>query len=391
MTLDFQQVRQQVIEIEKQAPARAQHRKNLLDEAHAILTEHNEKLDELKEKVARVALQNPSLRCAKPAEEVLGFRRACPTPPEKACLLAVDGSQITPSRHDSVEFGLINLGAITLPYGGLGEIQENVNSQLIFDDALYTEYGRLGEQSISLLRDLHERTFLANLAETLPHPVFTFTDGPLELWFGAESRPEVDTPSEKKSRDVYIASLEILWKAGACTAGYIDNPTSVLVLQMLEIAQTPEVDIKRDWRGGKYRMLRDVHLFAQLLEPGERSAVFALRSRPTEKYPEKIALHFFYLNVGRQEKPWLARVEIPRWVAEDEIMLDHLHALLIHECTKLGTRSYPYILHRSHEIAVVKMEEKKQLEQMLSQALGIFGDGTYKQGLKGSGGRTSLG
>jgi hypothetical protein len=94
--------------------------------------------------------------------------------------------------------------------------------------------------------------------------------------------------------------------------------------------------------------------------------------------------------VGRPEKPWLARVEIPHWVAADDTMLDHLHALLLYECSKLGNRPYPYILHRSHEIAVVKMEEKKQLEQMLAQSVGIFDGGTYKQGHKDSGGRTSL-
>jgi hypothetical protein len=31
----------------------------------------------------------------------------------------------------------------------------------------------------------------------------------------------------------------------------------------------------------------------------------------------------------------------------------------------MGARPYPYILHRAHEIAVVKLEEKKQVEQML--------------------------
>lgn len=391
MSLDFQQVREQVIEIGKHASERAQAQKNLLEQAHALLLEYNQKLDELKEKADRVVQQNPNLRCAKPAHETLAFRRACPAPPEKACLLAVDGSQIVPSRHDSVEFGLINLGAITLPYGGLGEIEEKVNSQLLFDDALFSEYGRMGEPSLSAQRDLQERTLLANLAEDLPRPLFTFTDGPLELWFGSETTPENDAPSVRKLRDVYIASLEKLWEMRTCTAGYIDNPTSVLVLQMLEIAETDETKIKRDWRGGKYRMLRDVHLFARLLRPGERSAVFALRSRPTERYPEQVALHFFYLNVGRAERPWLARVEIPRWVAEDEAMLDHLHALLMHECSKLGTRPYPYILHRSHEIAVVKMDEKKQLEQMLAQALGVFGDGTHKQGLKEAGGRLGIG
>jgi hypothetical protein len=58
-------------------------------------------------------------------------------------------------------------------------------------------------------------------------------------------------------------------------------------------------------------------------------------------------------------------VEIPAWVAEDESKLDMLQAALIGQCRALGARPYPYILHRAHEIAVVKNEEKQQVEQML--------------------------
>ena len=35
----------------------------------------------------------------------------------------------------------------------------------------------------------------------------------------------------------------------------------------------------------------------------------------------------------------------------------------------MGARPYPYILHRAHEIAVVKFDEKKQVEQMLDLEL----------------------
>ena len=46
-----------------------------------------------------------------------------------------------------------------------------------------------------------------------------------------------------------------------------------------------------------------------------------------------------------------------------------LHAALISQCRILGARAYPYILHRAHEIAVVKYQEKQQVEQMLMQEL----------------------
>ncbi len=397
MPINYQAVRQKILEIGASAPERWAYRQSLLKDALAVLSKSQMDIDELKAKVERVAAQNPSLRCAKPAHEHLTFSAPPPALPEKACLLAIDGSQVSPSRHDQVEFGLINLGFITLPFGGLGEIQEGIESLLLFDEELLTERGRINEQSISLRRDLGERRHLAELAKTLPQPLFTFTDGPLELWFGPESQAEDSNPDAvqesspiKRTRDQYIAALGQLHESGACTAGYIDKPGSDLVLRLLEIVETDASTITRNWRGGKFRPLRDIDLFRDLLQPGERSAVFALHSHPTKAYAGPVALHFFYLNVGRSENPWLARIEIPRWVVDDGQMLDHLHALLLHECAKLGTRAYPYILHRSHEIAVVKMEEKKQLEQMLSQTLGSFGPGTNKQGLKDSGSRTSL-
>ena len=394
MPINFQQVRQKINEIGANGPERVEQRKSLLDQALHTLGKFQLDVEALREKIDRVTNQNPNLRCAKPTHEPLTFTNPCPPAPQKACLLAIDGSQVVPSRHDQVEFGLINLGVITLPFGGLGEIQEQIESQLLLEEDLFTDHGRISEQHISLRRDLRERIRLAELAETLPHPLFTFTDGPLELWFGPEaqdSQPESEATPVKKTRDQYIAALQNLYASGACTAGYIDKPGSDLVLRLLELAELKDSEIKRDWRGGKYRSLRDIDLFQKLLQPGERSAVFALHSRPTKAYSGPVALHFFYLNVGRPEKPWLARVEIPRWVSDNADMLDHLHALLLYECNKLGTRPYPYILHRSHEIAVVKMEEKQQLEQMLAQTLGIVGGGTYKQGLKDAGGRTSLG
>jgi hypothetical protein len=35
----------------------------------------------------------------------------------------------------------------------------------------------------------------------------------------------------------------------------------------------------------------------------------------------------------------------------------------------MGTRPYPYILHRAHELAVVTFEETSQLENMLAGEL----------------------
>ena len=63
------------------------------------------------------------------------------------------------------------------------------------------------------------------------------------------------------------------------------------------------------------------------------------------------------------------RVEIPKWVADDKEKLDLLHGVLVEQCRMMGSKPYPYLLHRAHETAVVKNEEKQQIENMLAMEL----------------------
>jgi len=93
--------------------------------------------------------------------------------------------------------------------------------------------------------------------------------------------------------------------------------------------------------------------------------VFRLQSRTAREYSGGLALHFFYLNVGREANPQLVRVEIPAWVAGKQDKLDDLQAVLVEQSRILGDRAYPYLLHPAHETALVTMAEKEQVTEML--------------------------
>ena len=84
-------------------------------------------------------------------------------------------------------------------------------------------------------------------------------------------------------------------------------------------------------------------------------------------------------------------MEIPKWVADDKTKLDLLHGVLVEQCRVMGSRPYPYLLHRAHETAVVKPEEKQQIEQMLIMEMRKYDeevdDGSYKQSAKDLPGR----
>ena len=394
MSLDFQQVRQQVIEMGEKAPLRAQYLRALRQKALDTLENRADELAPLRAKVEAAVGQNPNLRCAVPRDEPLDTRTPMPPLPEAITLLAADGSQINPDRHASVDYCLVNVGAIQMRRGSPESPSTTIRSHLLYDEQMYTPAGRITEGMVALRRDLHERLLLAELAAGAQPPIITLTDGPLELWVGRESEPEAK--EYRKYFEDYLRALRDLKAAGASVAGYIDKPRGDLLVRLLEIASLPADELEKT--GREHRPLRgvtDADLFRAILPPRARSAVFGIQSRNAGKYEAELALQFFYLNVGRDANhPYPVRVEVPAWVADNPKMLDDLHAVLVHQCQILGTRAYPYLLHRSHEIAVVTRDEKEQVENMIALELrrrgGAVGQESHKQATKDAGRRQRM-
>jgi hypothetical protein len=394
MSLDFQQIRDQVQQMGKSAAKREQDLQKKRNTAGALLESFAHDIQKLREKAALAARQHdPTLRCALPLEEPLNGHFSQPAIPEKTTLLAADGSQIIPDRHAEVEFGLINVGAIQIDYGSSEPPAIRVFSRLFYGDELYTSTGSLSEATIALRRDLGERRMLAELAAQAEPPVITFTDGLLEIYGPRD--PDVDEASEfRKSLTEYLETLSKMRELGVTAAGYVDKPGTTLVVRLLEVALTSEKELAEIKRLHPLRGVYDIDLYRSLLEPGGRSPIFAVQSPSTKVYTGDLALHFFYINVGREEYPWLARVEVPAWVVRNGELLNNLHAILVHQCRVMGTRHYPYLLHRAHETAIVTLQEKEQLTRMVAMELrhqGVhFWGLSHKQGLKDLPGRTRL-
>jgi len=399
MAIDFQQVYQKIKEIGKTV----QERKKTLDErrAHArfLLNLQADNLAGLRDKVGLAKEADQSLRCAQPVTERLDFRAPTPPLPLKATLIAADGSQINPDRHGSIQYGLVNVGAIILRLN-TGEVPViRTDSQLLFDDELLTSSGTpLTDSMVALRRDLQERSKLYDLAVEFGGqdiPVVTFTDGPIELWGAKDGE---DSSAFAESLNNYLSVLSKLQQGGITTAGYVDKPAANLVVRLLELSEAGSDDLQKLREYHPLLGVTDRWLFGErhnpLLQPGERSAVFAFQSKSEKEYKGVLALHFFYLNAGTQGQPWPVRVEIPRWVADDPQKLDLLHAVLVSQCRMLGAKPYPYLLHRAHETAVVSHDEKQQVDQMLQLELqrngGESDDGSYKQAAKDLPGRTSF-
>ncbi len=396
MSVDYQQVREQANKLAESAPGRMAQLAEIRRAAHALLADAQKDQAQLAEKVGRAAKINPNLICAVPAKEPIRSTSPLPPTPERATIIAADGSQIFLDRHSAVDYCLVNVGAIWMVRGSGAPPQLSVRSKLLYDEQLYTENGRITERLVSLMRDMEERELLAELAADLEPPVVTLTDGPLELW-GAREGMGIERVIESVFQK-YLDALKKLHSLGVSTAGYVDKPGSDLIVRLLEVHSLEEKDLRQ--AGKAYRPLRgitDTDLFKDILGPCERSAIFRMQSVTAAKYAGELALHFFYLNVGKTTsgESYLARVEIPAWVAEDAGMVADLHALLIEQNQILGARPYPYLLHRSHETALVTRDDKQQVDNMIALALrrnGVSpGDPSNKSSVKAVEGRTRRG
>jgi hypothetical protein len=388
MSLNYQQVRQQVQRLGENAPARLQKLQESRDKAHELLKHTAREIDALRQKVERIVRSyDNSLRCALPVREPLNAHFPHPALTAPVTILAADGSQINPDRHAQVEFSLINVGAICTRTGSVQPPVITIKSELLAADDL----SLMTENRLALKRDLAERAMLAELATGLESPIISFTDGPMELWGSKEADAEYISEFQDSLAE-YILVLQDLSRRNVVTAGYVDKPFASPLVRLLEVASATDEDLPNIRHFHPLRGVRDTDLLASIIAPGERSAVFALQSQSSKNYANELALHFFYLNVGRPGKPWLVRVETPAWVVASPVSLDALHAVLVDQCRILGTRPYPYLLHRAHETAVVSLEERDQVTQMIvmelqRQGVPLAGQ-SQKQALKQSAGRT---
>ena len=120
----------------------------------------------------------------------------------------------------------------------------------------------------------------------------------------------------------------------------------------------------------------DRDLFKKMLKPGQRSKIFVNISPPNKRFVS-IDPHnevcFFYLNPTTSGEQ-IARIDIPRWVAEDEVAVTAVHSLIISQCQIM--RDYPYVLARADEMAVVGKRDAAELNFMLDLIMDRHGVGS---------------
>lgn len=390
MAIDYQQVARKIRQVVAEASRNAWRIQEKRDLAQLLLKTQACKGQELQLKIKQAILSDPTLRCAIPLDDRLDATHPMPEMPANVTLIAADGSQVNPDRHAEVLFSLINVGLIVIQPGSGHAPEISTFSDLKYGDELQASSSLPSPELIALGRDLAERQKLSELASKYPLPIVALIDGPLEIWGPKDGVQQ----AYQHTIRTHLQILGRMQEQLVCLAGLVDKPGANLVVTSLEVAGAPDEEIGNIRKSARLQGVTDRWLF-QFLPPGHRSAIFGLQSSSDEYYKDLNALHFFYLNAGNERHTALIRVEVPAWVALDKNQVDLLHAAIITQCRILGDRPYPYILHRAHETALVSLDEKKQVEQMLLYELrqaGVeVGEISNKQGLKNLAGRRKNG
>jgi hypothetical protein len=392
MPINFQQVYARIREIAAGAEERNRTLEEKRDLARSLLGTYASELDYLKKKVEAAAAIDSNIRCAVPFNEPLTATYPPPPPAADVTVIAADGSQINPDRHASIQFSIINVGIIIMKLHSGQAPEICVETEMLFGDDLISNGNLISDGMVAMRRDISERMKLDEISKEIKGQVVNLTDGTIELWGAKGDDPQAYADFVEK----YLRVLTRLHTRGVITAGYVEKPSADLVVRLLEIATADQDQLHHLREYVPLRGVSDRWLYGErenpLIPPGHRSAVFALQSGSTKKYKGPLALHFFYLNVGTLGHPWPVRVEIPQWVAEDKKKLELLHTVLIEQCNMMGSKPYPYLLHRAHETAVVRREEKDQVEQLLAMELrrvrDEVGERSYKDSAKALPGRS---
>ena len=349
-------------------------RQQRLQYARQIFGDEAIDLEKLKQKIAA------SRTTWLVAELAGGLAERYPAPPlpDGFDVIATDGSHIDVDRHRSTRCYLINIGAVALRYGDEpSAVLDSVphlyaeDEDLVIKPAAATGREQMVEGTLlGIKRAVEECRHLSMLAaEQAPgSTTLALLDGTLILW-GLEAYP--DFVAEALLGNGFLLCLEEMRRQNrdkkVALASYISFPRSTDVVNVLRVAICPhEVsDCDRFCPPGKDRDcegvggVTDRELFMDVLEPGERSALFMSPSKITKERYGEHRIYFCYIRLEEE----VARVEMPRWVAENNELLDVVHALVLDQCMR--GQGYPVALSEAHEQAVVTGADRTEFWQLV--------------------------
>jgi len=378
MTLDLTKIAPQIGEMIIKIKSGNQERQEHLKYAQDKLGDAGINIEKLKRKI--LDAKTPSWS---PAHLFEGLSQHYPAPPIPAeyTVLATDGSNIDVDRHRAAHCYLINIGAVTLHYGAepAADLESVPHLYVENEDLVITNKYNLRQVQqirgglLDAKRAVEECRKLAAMAGQIPSNSWTLAmmDGSLVL-FGMQNYP--DFVAEELVGKGLIQAMDELKKLSdsrsLALSSYISLPQSDDVVSILKIAICPQeaVNCEISCAAGDSACdvisgINDRMLFGNLLEVGERSALFINPSEIVRKRYGPHQVFFFYLRVEDE----IARVEVPEWVARRRDLIDLTHALTLDQCRR--GQGYPVALSEAHEQAVVTGLDREEFWGLVEESL----------------------
>jgi len=393
MTLDFQQLATQLDDLgpalRSQGAKAGENLTRALAEMHAWAS----RPDDLRRRLAEA---QTSWRPAEPLREPLDAAIHAPPLPADYVALATDGSHIDVERHSPLPCYLLNVGWARIRYGRSPDAELASRPELTYGDErlVLADPSDASRQApvrgalLAALRAVREVEALAELADLAEAelPVLALVDGTFLLW--GLAREEITAPVKRCLLDEgMIPALDrlrtIAQERPILAAGYVSQPDRAEVVHSLRLAVCPMTRV--DCRACPRRddgsrpcddvgVATDRQLFAALLAPGQRSAVFVRQPTPGSIEAQYYGEHrpaAFYLRTPAGGTDEIACVEMPLWLAKDGERVAALHALLLDQCHR--NMGYPLALMEAHEQAVITGHERESFRRLLESEVAAEG------------------
>ncbi len=275
-------------------------------------------------------------------------------------VIAVDGSQIYPDRHQGTSCYLINFGCIVLTYAATDSYAQVATEPYVFTGDEDATFLASSTDIVNALREAYE--FEAGLThalrerETAADSMALLFDGSLIFWH-LESK---DASFKTGFINRYVATLTALYEHRILYAAYVSMPRHREVSNLLRLALC-NFDCTKQDAYAAIEHVTDAAVMNFFLQPGQRSTVFAYTGSLRALYPEPTRPHFFYLNTGYE----IGRVEIPAWIARNQAACDGIAGILLDQARK--GNGYPVALAEAHEQAVVKGPDRDFFYQVITK------------------------
>ena len=288
-------------------------------------------------------------------------------------VLAVDGSQITPTKDFSMPVGAVQVGWFVNEHrpaaAGTQNYVKDVQFEVLAPDELGDEDDSEAEGSFPNWRVNQQRFVMecGKLCELMEEysdrpeaeRPLCFFDGSFIISFAGQLR-------ENRAK-VYIEAVDRLLHCSRKTrtplVGFVDSSYSRDVVTLVNLLY-PQAGITRSG---------DASLFGRILSAwGDRSPLFLCARRDSlnldpsraTKAPFYKDVAFTYINLVSDRAP--ARLEMPRWILDagraDEI-IDRVRAESV-----VGV-GYPYAIETADALAVISQQDRERFYRILQDFL----------------------